>query len=148
MSAINIDQALISIVMNGSLSIDIVHENGGYSTWNGTGYTNTNGVYTPNAQAQYLEIKNFPTITTANSLADSDEFGGLFQGIVRYPVDSGAFAIKTKAEEFLSLFTIGQAISYNGQNVFPVSKNRDGGRIENGFYQIVCRVEYRAFVAR
>lgn len=146
--SINIDKALTSAVMNGGLAMDIVHENGSYSTWSGTAYTNHDRVYTPSANREFVEVKNFPADRIAYSLADSDEFVGVFQGVVKFPTDVGAIAAKTKAESFLGLFTIGGSIAYSGQNVFPVSKKRDSGRIENGFFQIVCRVEYRAFIPR
>ena len=146
--SIAIDQALISTVLGGGLDADIVHENGLYSTWSGSAYVSGQGVYTPSADREYIEIHNFPAGVTDFSSNTSDEFVGIFQGIIKYPADAGAITIKQKAEAFLALFTIGSAIVYSGQNVFPTSKNRDGGRIEGGFYQIVCRVNYRAFVSR
>lgn len=148
MSALNIDQALISTVMAGGLALDIVHENGSYSTWGGAAYTNSDGVYSPDANREHMEIRNFPAGIAPYSLKHTDEHVGLFQAIIKYPADTGGIEIKTKADAFLALFTLGDAITYSGQNAYPTAKNRDGGRIEGGFYQIVCRVNYRAFVAR
>lgn len=143
-----IDQAFIDTVMSGGLGIDIVHENGVYSTWNGSIYTSTTGVYTPSAGREFMEIRSFPSGQAPLSLATSDENVGLFQAIIKYPADVGALTIKTKAEAFLALFPIGVAIIYGTQKVYPEAKRRDGGRIEGGFYQIVCRVDYQAFVSR
>lgn len=148
MSSLQIDQAFIQAILNGGLGLDIVHENGLYSTWNGSVYVHSTGVYTPTAGRGFIEIRSFPAGTRALSLADSDENVGLFQCIVKYPSDVAAFTIKQKAESLLDLFKIGSAISYNIQKVFIVSKYRDGGRNEGSFYQIVCRVNYQAFVAR
>lgn len=145
---ITIDQALISAVLSGGLAIDVVHENGLYSVWNGSAYVSSQGVYTPTTNREFMEIRNFPASSIPLSLKHSDESVGIFQAILKYPADVGAITIKTKAEAFLALFTLGAAITYSGQNVYPEAKNRDGGRIEGGFYQIVCRVNYRAFVAR
>jgi len=145
--SIKVDQALLSTALNGGLEIDIVHENGVYSVWDG-GYTHSTGVYTPDANREHMEVRNFPADVTAQSLKDSDEHTGLFQAIIKYPLDIGATTIKNKAEDFLALFVIGQAVTYGGESVYPVSKNRDGGRVEGGFYQIVCRVNYRAFISR
>ena len=145
---IKIDQALIDTVLSGGLAIDVVHENGLYSTWSGSAYVSSQGVYTPATDREHIEIRNFPASSIAFSLKDSDESVGMFQAIIKYPADIGAITIKQKAEAFLALFTIGTALIYSGQKVYPTSKNRDGGRIEGGFYQIVCRVDYRAFVAR
>ena len=146
--SIKIDQALIDTVLSGSLAIDIVHENGLYSTWNGSAYVSSQGVYSPQTDREHIEIRNFPANSIPLSLNNSDETVGLFQAIIKYPADIGAITIKQKAEAFLALFTLGTALTYSGQKVYPTSKNRDGGRIEGGFYQIVCRVDYRAFVAR
>jgi hypothetical protein len=78
-------------------------------------------------------------------LATTDESFGLYQCIVRYPTDQGAFAIKSKAEEILALFKAGTNISYSGQVVNIISNDRDGGREEGGFYQVVIRANYQAF---
>lgn len=143
-----IDQAFIDATLNGGLGIDVVHENGLYSVWDGSEYTHHTGVYTPDANREYCEIRNFPALRSPFSLSHSDEEMGLFQIILKYPADVGAHTIKAKAEEALSLFTAGGKLTYSGQDTFIESKNRDGGRIEGGFYQIVIRVNYRAFVSR
>jgi len=146
--SIKIDQALDSTVLNGGLSIDIIYENGIYSVWGGASYTNKTGVYTPDANREHMEIRNFPASSIPLSLKHSDEYVGLFQAIIKYPADVGSIIIKQKAEAFLDLFTIGNSIVYDSQKVYISSKNRDGGRIEGGFYQIVCSVNYTAYVTR
>lgn len=146
--SIAIDQAFIDTVLSGGLALDVVHENGLYSEWSGSAYASVQGAYTPSADSGFMEIRHFPASTIDFSLSDSDESVGLFQAIFKYPADTGAIAIKQKAEAFLALFTIGAPLTYSGQNVYPTAKNRDGGRIEGGFYQVVCRVNYRAFIAR
>lgn len=146
--SIAVDQALTDTVLSGGLALDIVHENGIYSQWSGSAYGDKQGAYIPNANTGFIEIHNFPAGVTDFSSNTSDEFVGIFQGIIKYPADGGSITIKQKAEAFLALFTIGSAIVYSGQNVYPTAKNRDGGRIEGGFYKIVCRVNYRAFIAR
>lgn len=146
--SIKIDQAFVSTVLEGGLALDIVHENGLYSTWGTDYYAHHTGVYTPSAQRGFVEIRNFPADVSAQSLADSDSHVGIFQGIIKYPDDTGAIAVKEKAELFLSLFQIGGSIEYSSQKVYIQSKSRDGGRVESGFYQVVCRINYQAFVAR
>ena len=144
---IKIDQAFIKRILEGGLEIDIVHEDGNYSQW-GSYYTHITGVYTPTASRPYLEIKNFPSITSAFSVADTDEHLGLFQVIIRYPVDAAGIAIKRKAEQVLSLLKVGATLLYEDQKIFIDSNSRDGGRVEGGFYQIVARANYRAYVNR
>lgn len=145
--SIKIDQALDSIILGGGLKIDLVFENGVYSTWGTSAYTNKKGAYTPAADREFIELKNFPAGSTAFSLNTSDEHVGTYQAIIKYPADSGAIAVKKKSEALLNLFPLGTAIIYSTQKVYPSSRDRDGGRIEGGFYQIVCRINYRAFVA-
>lgn len=148
MSAIKIDQAFVAEILAGGLAIDVVHENGLYSTWNGTAYVHSTGVYVPSSTRAHMEIRSFPAGVKAYSLADSDEHVGLFQAIIKYPADVGAVTIKTKAEALLALFKVGGKITYSAQDVFILSKARDGGRVEGGFYQVVCRINYQAYVTR
>lgn len=146
--SIKIDQAFTSAILGGGLALDVVNENGSYSTWGGTAYAHHDGVYTPDANAAYLETKMFPADTSAFSLSDSDSHVGTFQVVVRYPVDTGAVAAKTKAESVLALFKIGTVLTYSGQSATITSNTRDGGAVEEGFYQIVVRARYRAFITR
>lgn len=147
--SIKIDQALESTMLTGSLEIDIVHEGGSFSVWDGSAYTTQKkGVYSPSTQREYLEIKTFPAGTDSHDLNTTDDSVGLYQCIVRYPTDQGAIAAKTKAELILALFKAGTNITYSGQVVNIVSNDRDGGREEGGFYQIVTRANYRAFVPK
>jgi len=146
--SIKVDQAFINTMLNGGIGIDIVHENGAYSTWNGSDYVTSLGVYTPSAQREFAEIRTFPAGQSALSLNESDEAVGLFQCILKYPADIGSITIKTKAEQVLSLFKVATLLTYSGQQVEIVSHSRDGGRNEGGYYQIVIRANYRAFIAR
>lgn len=145
---LKIDQALDSAALGGGLAIDLVFENGAYSVWGGSDYTEHKGVYTPKTDREHIELKNFPASSAAFSLKHSDEYVGFYQAIIKYPSDIGGIIIKQKAEAFLDLFTLNTPLTYDGQKVFITAKNRDGGRQEGGFYQIVCTINYRAFVAR
>jgi len=145
---IAIDQTFTDTMLTGSLALDLVHENGAYSTWNIIEYTSHLGVYSPTPGREFAELKTFPSGKSAYTLANTDEYVGLFQVILKYPADEGAFAVKTKAEDVLALFPIGGVLSYDSQQVSIVSASRDGGRNDGGFYQIVIRINYRAFVAR
>lgn len=145
---INIDQLFTTTILNGGLAVDIIHENGLYSSWNGSAYVNNIGAYVPQADRPFIEIKVFPADERALTLANTNESLGYFQAILKYPADTGTFPIKSKAEALLSLFIIGDKLTYSGQSVYNISKRRDGGRIEGGFYQIVCRINYQAFITR
>ena len=142
-----IDQAFVSKLLNSFLEIDLVHENGMHTDWNGSEYTSKIGVYSPDPREGYAEIKHFPAGKKPFSTT-SDEAVGLFQVILKYPTDIGTFAIKDKAEEILSVLKIGSTLSFGNQNVEIVSNARDGGRIDGSYYQIVVRANYRAFTPR
>jgi len=146
--SVKIDQAFISAIMGGGLALDIVHENGLYSVWSGSAYASKQGVYVPTANRAFIEIRNFPADEVAYSLNSSNSAVGLFQVTLKYPTDSGSVDVKNKAEELLNLFSIGGSLSYNSQQVFIQAKSRDGGRVDGGYYQVVCRVNYQAFKTR
>ena len=146
--SIAIDQAFTSAMVAGGLGIDLVFENGVWAYWNGSTYENKVGVYTPSTDRPFAELVTFPASKDALSMKDSDESLGLFQVTVKYPADVGAIIAKTKAESVLSLMKVGQIISYLTQTVYITSHSRLGGRVEGGFYQIVVRANYRAFVTR
>jgi len=145
-----IDQAFTDTILNGGLNIDLVHENGLYSTWGGASYTEgLEGPYTPGSGTTgFAELTHFPASIDPLTLNDTDEATGLYQIIVKYPADSGSIAAKTKADEVLALFPIGTAITYGVQKVYPTSKSLSSGRDDGGFYQITVRVNYRAFLTR
>lgn len=146
--SIAIEQALNTELINGGLDLDIVFDNGMYSTFDGFMYKHKKGVYTPSAERGYLESTAFPAGILPFSLKDSDKHVGVFQVIVKYPSDVGAITTKMKADEVLALFSIGSTVSYNGQDTRIDSKRTDGGRIEGGFFQVVVRFDYHAYVSR
>jgi len=145
---LKIDQSFTNAMLTGSLALDLVHENGAYSTWDGSSYTSVPGVYSPTPGREFAELRTFPAGKSAFTLSDTDEDVGLFQAILKYPADAGAFAVKTKAEAILALFPMGGTVTYGGQTTNIVSTRRDGGRTDGGFYQVVIRINYRAFIAR
>jgi len=146
--SIKIDQAFTSLMLGGSLGIDIVHDNGAYSAWDGVSYTSKRGVYKPQARREFMEMTTFQASKAAFSLADTDDAVGFYQCILKYPADVGAIIVKQKAEQVLNLLKVGSKPTYAGQKINIISNNRDGGRVNGGFYEIVIRANYRAFVTR
>jgi len=146
--SVAIDQALINALRSAALGVDIVLENGVYCTWNGASYDDVVGAYTVDPGTPYMEATVIPASVGAVTLAHTDEHLGVFQIVVNYPADSGSYDAKQTAEAVLALFAVGVPVAYSGQNVYPVAKGRTGGRMEGGFYQIVVRVNYRAFTNR
>lgn len=131
--SLKVDQALIQAFIDGAFGLPIAHENTSYQ---------------PTAGTAFAEIVVFDSGTEALSVADSDERIGLFQAILRYPVDAGAVAAKTAAEAIFDHFSIGSRHTYGGQSVEITGHDRGPGRAVDGWYQIVCRMRYRALLDR
>lgn len=131
--SVKIDQALTQRFISGNFGLPIAHEN---------------TQYTPTAGAAYAEIKVFGNDVTPFSFAHSDETDGFLQIILRYPLDTGAIAAKTKADEILAAYRIGTRLMYDGQRVTITRNQRMDGREEGGWYQIVLRVFYAAIMSR
>lgn len=144
--SIAIDQAFDNAMLTGNLKLDLVHDNGAYSIWSGFAYDSYTGVYS--SRGVHAVLKLFPSLTSAYSVKDTNSEVGFFQIALRYPVDTGVFKAKSKAEEVLALFPVGGKISYAGQAVNVLSNNRDGGNIDGEFFETIIRINYRAFVTR
>ena len=145
---IKIDQAFTSALLAGGLAVDVVHEGGAFSTWNGSAYVSETGVYEPSAERPYIEESLSPMGSISHDLANTNESVGLYQCIVRYPIDVGAISAKTKAEDILSLFAIGSTINYGGQVINIQSATRTGGAVDGGYYILSARVNYTAYVPK
>jgi hypothetical protein len=130
---IKIDQALIEHFISGGFGLPIAHENDAYD---------------PSTGDAYAEIRVFQNDATGLTLDETDETDGLFQIILRYPVNGGAVAIKKKADEVFGAFRIGQQLTYEGQALTITRHQRQPGVAEAGWYKIDLLITYRAFKAR
>lgn len=130
---LKIDQALVSHFIGAGLSLPIAHENLPYQ---------------PEAGTPYAELLVLQNDITPYSLNDSNETDGVFRVILRYPVNGGAVAIKTKADEVFAAFAIGQRLAYDGQRLTIVSHQRQPGVAEDGWYKLVLTLAYRAYITR
>lgn len=146
--SIAIDQAFTAAMLGGGLGIDLVHENGAYSLWNGASYTTQTGVYTPQARREFAEMRHFPASRSAASLAHTDEHLGLYQVILKFPADTADMTAKLKAEAVIAILKPAALLTYNGQSVEIISASRSAGVVNSGFYELMVRANYRAFVAR
>lgn len=133
MADLRIDQALVSHFIDSSFGLPIAHENLAYD---------------PNAGSEYAELLVLQNGTTPWSLKHSNETDGLFRVILRYPLDGGAIAAKTKAGEIFNAFGIGLPISYNGATLTIMSHSRQQGVPEDGWYKIVISMGYKALIRR
>jgi hypothetical protein len=131
--SIKIDQALITQFIGGGFLLPVAHEN---------------LPYTPVAGTAYAELLVLNNDTTPYSLKDSNATDGVFRIILRYPVDGGAVAIKTKADEIFAAFKVGQRLTYSGQTLTITSQQRQPGVAEDGWYKLVLTISYQAFITR
>jgi len=132
--SIRVDQALINSFIAGSFGLPIAHEN---------------VAYTPTTGTPYAEITVFDAGSEAATLSTWDEVIGIFQVVLRYPVNTGAVAAKTKAEEIFSHFFLYSTHTYSDQSVQMTNgQTRGNGYSEDGWLKIVLRMPYRAFTAR
>lgn len=146
--SIAIDQAFTSALMAGVLGIDLVHENGAYSVWDGASYATQTGVYEPSARREFAELRHFPADRGAASLSDTDEHAGMYQVLLKYPPDTADMTAKQKAEAVLAILKPAALLTYGGVAVEILSASRDAGVNNGGFYELMIRAQYRAFVAR
>jgi len=146
--SIAIDQAFTNAMITGGLAIDLVHENGVYSTWNGSSYDSQTGVYEPQARREFAEMRHFPADGAPISLANTNENTGLYQVLLKYPAVVADMTAKLKAEDVLAILKPTALLTYAGQVVEIISSSRDGGVNAGGYYEILIRANYRAFVAR
>lgn len=130
---IEIDQALIQTFVNGAFGLPIAHEN---------------QQYTPTAGTAYVEIRVLQNDATPFTLKDSDETDGVFRVRLFYPADTGAVNAKSKADEIFATYKIGTRLTYNNVSLTVMSNQRQPGLAEDGWYQLVLTINYRAYVAR
>ena len=135
MSQLKIDQAFLTawLTTNSEFGLPTAYENQDFSADPELAY------------AEVFLIQNALDMLTIN---DMDETSGIFRAILRYPVNAGAIAAKTKAQEIIDAFSIGTNVPYSGQSVIITKTSREKGFNENGWYKIVVSVQYIAFITR
>lgn len=131
--SIKIDQAFIQSFIDGAYGLETAYQN---------------QPYTPTAGTPYAQLLNIPNDITALDLTDTNETDGLFRIILRYPVDSGAFAAKNQAETIMADYSIGSSVSYSGQSARITAVNRQQGVVEESWYVTLITISYRAFIPR
>ena len=131
--SIKIDQAFIQSFIDGAYGLETAYQN---------------QPYTPTAGTPYAQLLNIPNDITALDLTDTNETDGLFRIILRYPVDSGAFAAKNQAETIMAEYSIGSSVSYSGQSARITAVNRQQGVVEESWYVTLITISYRAFIPR
>lgn len=130
---IKVDQALISSFIDGAFGLPIAHENLEYTPVKGTAYA---------------EITVFDSDKMPETVNTADRQLGIFQVILRYPLNTGAFTAKTKAAQIFEHFKLYSIHEYSGQKVRITEHRRSPGAPEEGWYKIALRLNFMAFTAR
>lgn len=130
---VEIDHAFVQAFVDGFFELPIAYEN---------------EEYTPVAGTPYAELINLPNDVTAWSLADTDSTDGAFRIILRYPADTGAVDAKTKADEIMSVFSVGESICYSNVCATVTNAGRGPGVPEDGWYKVVITIGYVAYLTR
>jgi len=111
MSQLKIDQAFLTswIATNSEFGLPTAYENKDFSA---------------DPELAYAEVFLIQNALDMQSVNDTDETTGIFRAILRYPVNAGAIAAKTKAQEIIDAFSIGTNVSYSGQSVIITKTSR------------------------
>lgn len=130
---IEIDQALVEAFIDGSFGLPIAHENAQYS---------------PVAGTAYAELRVLQNDRTPFAVDGIDETDGVFRVRLFYPADKYSISAKTKADAIFAVFKIGKKLTYGGTTLRITSNQRQPGLAEDGWYQLVLTINYRAFITR
>lgn len=92
----------------------------------------------------WMRVDNERAVSGPVTLGDhgQDDHRGFLQIDVNCPANSGSGQVLQKADELLSYFKAGLAVSYNGQTVTVLSTALSPGRVVGGFYRVTVTINY------
>jgi len=132
----DIRSAIAQAFENGNFGLPVVYENTGEDQQGGQPWCEFS--FTPNA----------PDVLTLGDDGEN-EHTGFAQVNLNYPLNSGIGESMDKVAEIMAVFKIGTDLVYNGQTVTVTRCGQDrGGQNENGFYQSIVSIEWRATTPR
>ncbi|WP_444941249.1 phage tail terminator-like protein [Microbulbifer sp. ZKSA004] len=113
-----------------------------------TGYENDG--FEPNTGTPYATVYNLPADSHQDTVGDIgwDEWEGIFQVSIFYPVGKGRGDALTLADQILTHFKAGSTPEYSGQIVTIQSSTISPGRVEGGWYQLDISVAWAASTLR
>ncbi|MGB1215641.1 MAG: phage tail terminator-like protein [Pikeienuella sp.] len=104
--------------------------------------------YTPTGQTAYVALKVLHTPAAPFDFAHRDEVSGFLQFDLRYPAGSGAIPAKTKRSDIFAAYPVGRTVTYSGQAVTVTGKHAVSNRVDGGWYLVIGRINWRAYVPR
>lgn len=137
MSLFKVQAALVQAFQNGTFNLPTVWEN--------------NQDYEPQTDTAWCEFRFIPNEPEPRTLGDQgeDEFTGVVNVILNYPLNSGIGETMEKADEIKAVFKPGSTFEDSGQTVRVTRSGlARGGETEAGFYQSVFTISWRALAPR
>lgn len=80
--------------------------------------------------------------------AGEDFHSGILQINLNYPANDGEGAVLGTADELATHFRAGQRSTHEGQEVIFRGASRNGGRLVNGWWQVIVSVSWYALAPR
>lgn len=136
MSIFKIEAALRQAFSSGGFALPVAQEN---------------VVYKPQAGTAWAELFIIPNRPAAVTLGDSgqDEYTGIMQVNLNYPLGEGSGLAAQKADEICAVFKGGAAFTYDSQTVHIRNSGKDRvAQNINGFYQTTLTITWYARYTR
>ena len=130
--SVKVDQALLSHFNAQSFGVDVAHEN---------------AALTPGA-GPFVSLSVLSNDVEMYTIAGQNDVTGFLQFILRYPEGEGAIGAKAKRAEIFAAYPLGSQVRYDGQTVHIVSYSSPQAEPEDGFYKLIGRINFRAFITR
>lgn len=137
MSLSKIRSALAQAFVDGAFNLPTVYEN--------------KPDYEPQTNTAWCEFRFIPNEPEPRTLGDQgeDEFTGVVNVVLNYPLNSGIGETMEKADEIKAVFKPGQSFTHSGQSVIVTRCGLSrGGETEGGFYQSVFTISWKALAIR
>lgn len=131
--SLKIDQAFTGDFIAQGFGLPIAHENDGYEPTPGT---------------PYVALRIFANAVLPYTIGTHDDTTGLFQFSLNYPEGNGAIPAKTKAETIFAAYPVGRKLAYGGQLIHVTGHQRFDASPADGWFRVVGRINYRAFLTR
>src|SRR3990172_11587594 len=92
-------------------------------------------------------LQNLPSVSTLGS-DGYDEVDGIFQVDLNFPLNKGTKESKDKADQFPNVFTPGDRLYFDNQEVLITSCGRSSGRPVDGWWKVVVTIQWYAQILR
>lgn len=104
----------------------------------------------PSADMPWAQLFVLTSSSEPETLGDKGEdyHSGILQVNLNFPVGKGEGAVLQLVDELFTHFQAGQRSIHNGQEVIFRGASRNGGRVVNGWWQVIVSVSWYALAPR